>query len=195
MEALATCPSLFLCHLRSSCRPLANTFRRLAHAPHPHPQPHPHPDAHPRGCSHIPSFPHSHILTCSQLIRISLNCTRKTMHVNCTQLDWQVRLGQDLPQDLDLDSDSGLSLGLPLLDWAWIRVWVWDRAGAGPPSVFTFCKRDTFWESIGRAHTPATASRESAWLRKTCSFPLGFQIKPTPRRLSVVSGCLKVLLA
>lgn len=48
--ALATCPSLFLCHLRSSCRPLANTFRRLAHVP-PHPAHHPH------------TFPHSHMLT------------------------------------------------------------------------------------------------------------------------------------
>lgn len=37
------------------------------------------------------------------------------MHVNCTQLDWQVRLGRDLPQDLDLD--SGLGLSLPLLGW------------------------------------------------------------------------------
>lgn len=54
--ALATCPSLFLCHLRSSCRPLANTFRRLAHVPSPA-----HPPAHP--AAHPHTFPHSHILT------------------------------------------------------------------------------------------------------------------------------------
>lgn len=121
---------------------------------------------------------HSLVLTCSQLIRISLNCTRKTMHVNCTQLDWQVRLGQDLPQDLDWDSDSGLSLGLPLLDWVW--VWVWDRAGASPPSVFTFCRRYTFWQSIGQPTLIPRHLESLRGLEKLSVSRLGFRLSQRP---------------
>lgn len=91
----------------------------------------------------------------------------------------------------------------------WFGFWVWARAGpvTGPSSVFAFSKADSFWHSIGLTHTrshthtsahpfhvpaPHPTSRGSEWLRKTFSFWLGFQIKPTPRQLPV---CLSVGLS